>query len=157
MKSFLLDNNYKPTVKWGMVPENCYYEGIIPKNFYLAVAPGKYIVLDVDNKSEDKNGFNFIPANILTELENTFNYKTKSGKGRHYWLLYNGDKTLKNTSTKYFLDLRVGSKPGNSGGYVLYHHLVDIRECEHLIKETSPKLNTWLEKLFTGIKNLNNE
>ena len=140
-----------------MVPENCFYEGIIPEGFYLAVSPGKYIVLDVDNKSEEKNGFNNIPANILTELENTFNYKTKSGKGRHYWLLYSGNKILMNTSTKYFLDLRIGPKPNNNGGYVLYHHSVDIRQCTHLIKETSPELNTWLEKLFTGIKILNNE
>ncbi len=152
MKSFLLNNQYKPTVKWSLVPENCFYEGEVPTGFFKAVCPGKYIVLDVDNKSPEKSGFNYIPISILAELENTFNYKTKSGNGRHYWILYLGDKTLMNTSTKYFLDLRVGQKLNNAGGYVLYHHSVDIRQCTHLIKESSNELNIWLEKLFQGVK-----
>lgn len=152
MKSFLLNSQYKPIVRWSMVPNNCFYEGKIPDNHYLAVAPGKYIVLDVDNKSSDKSGFNNIPDNILKELEQTFNYKTKSGKGRHYWIFYTGNKTLLNTSTKYFLDLRVGEKPGNAGGYVLYHHNIDIRQCVHLIKPSSEQLNTFLESLFMGVQ-----
>ena len=149
MKSFLLNSNYKPIIKWGMIPDNCFYEGNVPNGFFKAVCPGKYIVLDVDNKSPDKSGFNYIPDNILNELEKSFNYKTKSGNGRHYWLLYLGNKMLKNTSTKYFLDLRVGQTENNSGGYVLYYHNKDIRECIHEIKETSLELNKWLEKLFS--------
>ena len=121
----------------------------MPDRFFKAVSPGKYIVLDVDNKSPNKSGFNHIPNNILNELEESFNYKTKSGNGRHYWLLYLGNKVLKNTSTPYFLDLRVGQRKDNSGGYVLYHHNVDIRDCVHLIKESSNDLNTFLEGLFS--------
>lgn len=41
-------------------------------------------------------------------------------------------------------DLRVSEK-----GYVKYHHNKDIRECVHLIKESSEELNEWLEKLFS--------
>lgn len=150
MKSFLLKNN-TPIVKWSLVPDGCFFEGEIPSGFDLAVCPGKYIVLDVDNKSSEKNGFNNIPISILAELENTFNYKTKSGNGRHYWLLYLGNKKLMNTSTKYFLDLRVGESVGNAGGYVRYQHSVDVRECIHLIKDTSKELNKWLESLFLGV------
>ena len=157
MKSFLLNSNYKPILQWGKIPNNVFYEGEVPQGFFKAVCPGKYIVLDVDNKSPENNGFNYIPMSILSELENTFNYKTKSGKGRHYWLLYLGGKILMNTSTKYFLDLRVGERPGNCGGYVLYHHPIDIRQCIHLIKETSPKLNKWLESHFLGVNYIENE
>ncbi len=152
MKSFLLNSSNKPTILWSQLEDGIFFEGDVPENYSLAVCPGKYIVLDVDNKSKENNGFNHIPISILGELENTFNYKTKSGNGRHYWLLYLGNKTLMNTSTKYFLDLRVGSKGSNNGGYVKYHHNVDIRQCIHLIKETSLELNLWLEKLFCGVK-----
>lgn len=153
MKSFLLHKNI-PIIKFSLLPDNCFFEGKLPDGDYsLAVCPGKYIVLDVDNKSEDKNGFNNIPDSILEELNRTFNYKTKSGNGRHYWLLYSGNKVLVNTSTKHFLDLRIGEKPGNAGGYVRYHHSVDIRQCECLIKETSSNINAFLDNLFCGINN----
>lgn len=152
MKSFLLNNKTNtPTVKWSMVPQNCFYKGIIPEGYSLAVAPSENIViLDVDNKN-GKNGFDHIPMMIMAELNNSFFYSTKSG-GAHIWLAYTGDKTLMNTSTKYGLDLRIGAKKGNSGGYVKWHHNVDIRQCIHLINETSLELNLWLESLFMGVK-----
>lgn len=154
MKSFLIDGNGKIQVRWGLIPDGIHYEGEIPPGFYKAVCPsGKYIVLDVDNKSQEKNGFNYIKPEILRELEYTFSYKTKSGSGRHYWLLYSGYKILMNTSTKFHLDLRVGAKDKNCGGFVRYHHSVDIRECIHLIKETSQQMNEWLESLFCGVNN----
>ena len=148
MKSFLLKNG-TPIVKWGLIPNNTFYIGEIPEGYALAVCPSENIViLDVDNKN-GKNGFNHIPSNIYFELRETFNYQTKSG-GAHYWIEYTGDKTLLNTSTSKGLDLRIGAKPGNCGGYVKYHHNVDIRECVHLIKESSNELNLFLEKLFSN-------
>lgn len=150
MKSFLLSPNNVPLIPWGSLDDGIFYEGELPKGGYsLAICPGKYIVVDVDHRSEDKNGFKYIPITILKELENTFNYTTKSGKGKHFWLLYTGNKTLKNTSTKFSIDLRIGTKGSNNGGYVRYNGLKDIRQCEHLIKPSSKKLNLWLEKLFT--------
>jgi hypothetical protein len=149
MKSFLLKNN-KPIVKWGMIPDETYFEGTVPEGYALAVCPsGNIIILDVDNKN-DKCGFKHIPEEELKELSYTFHYNTKSG-GAHYWIEYTGSKTLLNTSTKYGLDLRIGAKLGNAGGYVKYHHNVDIRECKHLIKQSSLELNTWLESLFLGV------
>lgn len=150
MKSFLLNKDNKPIVKWSLVPNNIFFEGTIPDGYYLAVAPSENIViLDVDNKN-GKNGFNHIPLNIYLELTETFNYKTKSGGG-HYWIKYTGSQQLMNTSTKYGLDLRIGSKVGNAGGYVKYHHNVDIRKCTYLINQSSSDLNTWLESLFLGV------
>ncbi len=149
MKSFLL-KNYKPIVKWGMIKDNTFFEGAVPEGFDLAVAPSEnYIVLDVDEKN-GKSGHSNIPLVIFDELLTSFNYRTKSG-GAHYWLKYTGDKVLLNTSTKYGLDLRIGAKKGNSGGYVKWHHTEDIRQCVHLIKETSIELNIWLESLFCGV------
>ena len=149
MKSFLLKSN-APIVKWSMVPNNTFFEGNIPEGYDLAVAPSdNYIILDIDVKN-DKNGYEFIPDNILSELQQSFMYNTKSG-GAHCWLNYTGDKQLLNKATKYGLDLRV-AKGSYAMGYVKYPHNVDIRQCIHLIKETSSELNTWLESLFQGVK-----
>lgn len=150
MKSFLLNKDNKPIVKWSLVSDNIFFEGVIPEGYTLAVAPSdNYIVLDVDNKNS-KNGFLNIPDKHFLELEKTFNYYTKSG-GKHYWVKYTGNKVLLNTSTKWALDLRVGAKPSNAGGYVRYYHHADIRHCIHLIKESSNELNIWLESLFQGV------
>lgn len=147
MKSFLLKNN-KPVCKWGSIPPNTFFNGCVPIGYNLAVAPSEsIIVLDVDVKS-NKNGYDFIPSQILKELNNSFYYDTKSG-GRHYFIDYTGPCVLLNTSTKYGLDLRVGAKKNNCGGYVKYNHHIDIRECLHLIKSTSIELNIFLELLFT--------
>lgn len=147
MKSFLLDINNKPTLKWGNIPDNVFFEGEIPENYYLAVCPGIYTILDVDVKNE-KNGFKIIDKEVLTFLEQTFNYNTKSG-GKHYWFKYTGDKILINKSTIYGIDLRIGANKNNCGGYVKYHHNVDIRNCTHLIKNTNDILNNFLEYYFT--------
>lgn len=150
MKSFLLHKN-KPIVKWSLVPDNTFYEGKVPDGYALAVCPSENIViLDIDVKN-NKNGYSFIPEYIKHELRKSFYYDTKSG-GRHVWIEYTGNQTLMNTSTKYGLDLRIGAKPGNAGGYVLYHHNVDIRQCVHLIKPSSEQLNAWLESLFMGVQ-----
>ncbi len=139
MKSFLLRNG-SPTIKFSLLSNNIFFEGDIPDGFDLAVAPSdNYIVIDVDVKN-GKDGFNHIPIDIKLELWETFNYKTKSG-GAHFWIKYLGGKTLMNTSTKYGLDLRIGAKGSNAGGYVKYHHNIDIRECVHLIKDSSNELN----------------
>jgi hypothetical protein len=151
MKSFLLYKN-KPTIKWSMLKNGIFFEGNLPgKEYALAICPSEnIIILDVDNKN-DKNGFLHIPPEIFDELLETFYYSTKSG-GAHFWIEYTGNQILLNTSTKYGLDLRIGAKPGNAGGYVKYHHNVDIRECIHLIKPSSNELNLFLEQLFMGVK-----
>ncbi len=151
MKSFLLKQNH-PNIKFSLLPNNTFFEGVLPTGYSLAICPSdNYIVLDVDVKN-NKNGFDFIPLDIKEELDGSFNYKTSSG-GSHYWLLYTGNKTLKNCATKFGLDLRIGAKGNNAGGYVKYHHNVDIRECIDLIKPTLENLNEWLEKLFSNINN----
>ena len=149
MKSFLLKNNV-PIVKWGLIPDNTFFQGNVPDGYDLAVCPsGSYVILDVDVK-DDKNGFNHIPEEDLKELNYSFHYNTKSG-GAHYWLDYTGDKILLNKSTPLGLDLRIGKneKTGNNGGYVKYRYNKDIRECTHLIKKTGKELNEFLEKLFS--------
>lgn len=148
MKSFLLKNNI-PIVKWGLIPDNTFFQGTVPDGYDLAVCPsGSYVVLDVDNKN-GKCGFDHIPFDIGVELGRSFNYFTKSG-GAHCWLDYTGDKVLLNKSTPLGLDLRIGKneKTGNNGGYVKYRYNKDIRECTHLIKKTGKELNEFLEKLF---------
>lgn len=149
MKSFLLKNNV-PILKWGSIPDNTFFEGNVPDGYDLAVCPsGSYVIFDVDVK-DGKNGYQYIPFNILHELQYSFWYHTKSG-GAHYWIDYTGDKVLLNKSTSLGLDLRIGKneKTGNNGGYVKYRHNKDIRECIHLIKKSSKELNEFLEKLFT--------
>lgn len=150
MKSFLLRNG-SPTVKWGSIPSNYYYEGNIPEGYDLAVAPtDNYIIVDVDKKN-DKNGFENIPMVISVLLGETYHYNTKSG-GAHFWLNYTGDKILKNTSTKYGIDLRISAKDGNCGGYVKYHPAKDnedIRNHVDEIKKSSIEMNKWLEELFS--------
>ena len=151
MRSFLLKNN-RPCVKWSMIPENCFFEGEIPFGYSLAICPTneKMVVVDIDCKENKSNGYLNIPENIFNELLQSFHYKTTSG-GMHVFLNYTGNKTLLNTTSKLSIDLRIGKnyKTGNNGGYVKYNHNVDIRKCVHLIKEASPRLNKWLEKLFS--------
>lgn len=147
MKSFLLKNN-SPIIKWGNLPDNTFFEGPVPEGYDLAVCPSDNIViLDVDVKN-GKNGFNHIPAVPWYRIINTFNYRTKSG-GAHYYIKYTGNKALINRATQYGLDLRIGAKDGNAGGYVKYNNSVDIRQCLHLIQESDEFLNKWLEELFS--------
>lgn len=152
MKSFLLKNG-SPICKWGSIPSGYYYEGNIPEGYDLAVSPiDNYIVIDVDKKN-GKNGFIYIDKNlsIFEEMCETYHYYTKSGGG-HFWLEYTGNKILKNASTKYGIDLRIGAKEGNCGGYVKYHPAIngdDIRNHIHEIKKSSKEMNKWLEKLFS--------
>ena len=150
MKSFLLRNG-TPTCKWGSIPSGYYFEGEIPEGYNLAVSPtDEYIVVDVDCKN-GKDGFENIPMVILVELNESYHYNTKSG-GAHYWLKYTGTGLLKNTSTKYGIDLRIGAKDGNCGGYVKYWPALkgyDIRNHIEEIKGTSLIMNEWLEKLFS--------
>lgn len=169
MKSFLLYKN-SPTVKWSFIPDGIFYEGKLPgEDYALAVCPSENIViLDVDEKN-GKSGHSHIPkyskfkkfifklfgiqkTDILSELKDTYNYKTRSG-GSHYWVRYTGNKVLLNRATRFGLDLRVGknNETGNNGGYVKYPSTnKDIRECVHLIKESSIELNKFLENLFSN-------
>lgn len=148
MKSFLLNNLNKPTILWGNLPDNIHFLGDIPEGYSLALSPGdsNIVILDVDCKN-GKNGYDYIPQDIYLELGQTFYYDTKSG-GRHYFIKYLGSKILKNTSTKFGLDLRIGSKTDNAGGYVRYQGNLPINQIDPLIKESSPELNSFLEKLF---------
>lgn len=143
MKSFLGKNKI-PIIKWGLLPNNTFFEGKIPEGYNLFVVPVEYIIVDVDvDNRTGKNGFNYITPLILTELEGTYNYTTKRS-GKHYWFKYTGDKILMNKASKYSIDLRVGDK-----GYVVYYPDNDIRDQIHLIKETSLIMNRFLEDLFS--------
>lgn len=145
MKSFLLNNfTNTPVCKWGQIPQGTHFEGSTPIGYSKAISPSSgIVVIDFDVKN-NKNAFNHVSKNILEELNKTFNYPTANGNGRHFWIKYSGDKILLNRATSNGIDLRVSEK-----GYVKYHHNKDIRECVHLIKESSEELNEWLEKLFS--------
>ena len=148
MKTFLLKDK-KPIVKWGMIPDETYFEGDVPEGYGLATTPHfPYIILDVDSHG-DICGDNNLPFIIKNELQKTLNYPTKNN-GMHYWLKYTGNEKLMNKTSGLGIDLRTNK------GYVKWYLDKDIRNYITLIKETSPELNTWLEKLFTGIKILNN-
>ena len=143
MKSFLLREKI-PIAKWGLLPNGTMYQGKVPEGYNLAVVPGpEYVVLDVDVR-KDKNGFDFIPEDIFEELEKTFYYSTKN-KGKHYWLKYTGNKILGNKTSNKGSDLRTEK------GYVAYWHNIPIEQCTHLIKETSDKMNYYLESLFSYV------
>ncbi len=144
MRTFLLKEK-SPIVKWGLIPPNTYFEGTLPEGYQLAISPGDdYIILDVDvNHKGGKNGFDNIPKEVLEEIEKTFNYSTKSG-GKHYWFRYSGNKNLANKTSGMSFDLRVGDK-----GYVVYYPKEDIRNCIHLIQETSSEVNIWIETWFS--------
>lgn len=144
MKSFLCKGK-KPIIKWGSLPDENYFEfnGKVPRSYFLAINPSKgYIVLDVDvDEKNNVNGFLNIPKYIREELEKTLNYETKH-KGRHYWLKYTGSKTLPNSTSGKNIDLRTHK------GYVIWYPEGDIRSRINEVKETTKKLNNWIEKLF---------
>lgn len=144
MKSFLLKDK-KPILKWGAVPDEIYFEGKVPEGYSLAISPhDPYIILDIDKHGE-VDGFNSIPQVLFIELLNHhFSYPTKNN-GLHIWLKYSGNKTLANKASGLGVDLRT------SKGYVKWYLDKDIRSYIHLIKDTSPELNEWLEKLFSFV------
>ena len=173
MRSFLVNINKnspyykKPLCPWGSLAPNTYYEGLVPQGYALAINPSEnIIIIDVDVDDEKgKFGFDNIPGypyldrtppkhikyNIFFELEQTYHYNTKRG-GCHYWCKYTGDKVLMNKASKYNIDLRIGHKESNNGGYAIYYPANqgdDIRNHLHEIKDTSIELNKWLEELFT--------
>lgn len=150
MRTFL-SKNKMPVCKWGNLPPFTYFFGDVPEGYKLCINPhNPYCIIDIDyQKESNKNGFEHIPAHLKTELNEHFNYDTPSG-GRHIWIKYSGDKVLKNATSKYFIDLRTEK------GYVCWYHNKNIKECLHLIKESSKELDIWLEELFSN-KILENE
>lgn len=61
MKSFLLKSDKTPLIRFSNLPNNTYFEGKIPENMHLAVAPSENIVIvDVDVKN-GKDGYKNIP------------------------------------------------------------------------------------------------
>lgn len=143
MKTFLAKGDTKrPLMHWTMLKEDTYFEGPVPEGYRLCASPSKgYVILDVDRHG-DKDGFENIPIKIIDELEETFHYPTKNN-GIHYWLRYSGSKPLGNKTSGQGFDLRTEK------GYVCYYRNDDIRDNLHLIKETSPELNKWLETWFS--------
>lgn len=129
-----------------MLPDNVFYEGTVPEGYSLAVSPSEnYIIVDVDvDLKNNKDGFLNIPSSLKTELDSTFNYITKRG-GRHYWFKYTGNKPLGNKTSPYSIDLRTNK------GYVVWYPKENVRDCLHLVNETSEELNKWLEKLFSYV------
>ena len=145
MKTFLLYEGKKPSIKWGQVPDNYFFIGNLPENYGLAVCPSKgQVILDVDRHG-NISGFDNIPENILKELNTTYHYPTKNN-GKHYFFNYTGDKHLMNKTSGLGIDLRTNK------GYVRYYPAEqgdDIRNHIKEIKETSLIMNEWLEKLFS--------
>lgn len=140
MTSFLVYNK-KPVCQWGSLPDETYFKGKVPEGYKLAVSPHyPYIVLDVD-VSENKNGFDHIPTNILEELDETFNYVTPRG-GRHYWLKYTGDYQLKNTTTSKGIDIRTNR------GYAVWYSNENVKDSIVKMNNTSLELNNWIINLF---------
>lgn len=153
MRSFLLNaKTNTPIIPWSLVPQGIFFEGTIPENYFLAVSPTneKMVIVDIDCKPGKVNGYDNVPLEIMDELEQSFNYKTKSG-GMHIILWYTGNKLLRNGTSNYAIDLRIGPNKatGNAGGYVRWYSDIHPRDCEHLIKHTSKELNEWLENLFS--------
>ena len=149
MRSFLLKNG-TPICPWGSLKESTFYNGRVPEGYDLAVTPSPgYIIIDVDNKN-GKNGSKNVPINLVNEFESTFHYPTKNG-GFHYWFKYTGKEILPNTTSNLSIDLRVGPRKNNAGGYVKWHprHELDIRDCINKIKDTSTELEDWLKTIFT--------
>lgn len=153
MRTFLLKDN-RPTIKWGMLPDNTLYQGKIPEGYDLAVNPHQpYIIVDVDRHG-DKDGFLNIPEHLKAELDTTLSYPTKNN-GRHYWFYYTGTGDLVNKASNLGIDLRIGHKKYSdtrwtNGGYVKWHPRNEIRieDVLHKAKQSSPELNKWLEELF---------
>ena len=140
MKSFLLLNK-TPILKWGNVPHGYFFKGEVPEGYGLAICPSDpYVILDIDRHGAI-NGFDNIPEDIKKELEEHFSYPTKSN-GKHVWLKYSGSEILANKASGLGIDLRT------SKGYVKWYLPGDIRDHMDEVKETSPTLNQWLEKLF---------
>lgn len=141
MRTFLLKGK-APICKWGMIPDETYFEGSVPKGYGLAICPhNPYIILDIDNHG-DIVGMDNIPIKLKKEIFSTFGYNTKSGY--HAWFKYSGKKHLMNKTSGLGIDLRT------SNGYVKWYLDGDIRNYIHLVKETSVNNNKWLEKLFSN-------
>lgn len=145
MKSFLVKDK-KPIIRWGSLPDETYFEGNVPEGYSLAISPwgyDGYVIIDVD-RHEDKNGFDAIPQELKGELSQTLHYPTKNN-GMHYWVKYTGSLPLANKTSGLGIDLRTNK------GYVVWYPKTDIRD--HIkngeIKESSERLNKWLEKLFS--------
>lgn len=148
MRSFLLVKN-KPLVKWGLIPDNTLYEGIIPEGYDLAVNPHQpYIIIDVDRHGKD--GFVNIPEHLKPELESTLHYPTKHN-GMHYWFYYTGNRNLANKASEYGIDLRTGNSDEYNGGYVKWHprNTMNIVGVLWQAKQSSEELNEWIEELFS--------
>jgi hypothetical protein len=143
MKSFLLKGK-RPIIKWGMLPNETFFEGNTPEGFSLAVTPSEgYIVVDVDRHG-DEDGFQHIPFSLENELKETLNYSTKNN-GSHFWFKYTGDKPLGNKSSGKSIDLRTHR------GYVVWYPEVDVRSVMHLVNNTSEEMNLWLEEMFSYV------
>lgn len=139
LKSFLVKGK-KPVIKWGMLPDNTFFKGVVPKGFSLAVCPSDgYVIVDVDR--HDVDGFKHIPNNIKTELDKTLNYNTKNN-GKHFWVKYTGNTNLANKSSNKGIDLRT------SKGYVVWYPETDVNELIKDVNNSSSELNHWLEDMF---------
>lgn len=143
MKSFLVKGK-KPIIKWGLLPDEIFFEGKTPEGYSLAVTPSKgYVVIDVD-KHGDIDGYDNIPHNIKFELAQTLKYTTKND-GIHFWVKYTGTKPLGNKTSGLGIDLRTHK------GYVVWYPKEDVRDVLCLVKESSAELNLWLETLFSYV------
>lgn len=141
MRTFLVRDK-KPICKWGQIPDETFYMGRIPDDHNLGISPTPgYIIVDIDNHDGGKNGFDVVPTEIMQELMETLHYKTKNN-GMHCWFKYTGSKKLGNKTCGKGIDLRTEK------GYVVWWPNRNIWDCLNEIKDSSPKMNEWLEELF---------
>jgi len=141
MRSFLLKSK-RPVAKWKKLPDGVFYKGKVPEGYNLGISPTPgYIIIDIDRHSEEKNGFDNIPPELLPELLNTLHYNTKNN-GMHCWFKYTGDIKLANKTSNQGIDLRTDK------GYVVWWNDKPLEECLIDIKKSSDQLNEWLIKLF---------
>jgi hypothetical protein len=153
MKSFLVKGKV-PILKWGSLPNNIFFQGKVPEGYSLAVNPSEgFVVIDVDNHEGGVNGFENIPGKIHKELQKTFQYATKNN-GRHYWIKYTGNKTIRNKASGKGLDSRT-----NKGYAVIpkvihesvnyFNNLTEANLFESTdVQRSSSELNKWMEGLF---------
>lgn len=127
-----------------MLPDETYFEGQTPEGFSLAVVPSEgYIVVDVDRHG-NLDGFDFIPQQLIKELDHTLFYQTKNN-GMHFWFKYTGSKPLGNKASGLGIDLRTHR------GYVVWYPEEDVRSVMNQVNNTSEEMNKWLEKLFSYV------
>ena len=125
------------------------------KNLVKNLKPSSTLAINETSRKLEEQGkkifkFGFgqspfkVPQDVVEELKNTLHYETKND-GMHFWVKYTGDKPLGNKTSGLGIDLRTHK------GYVVWYLEEDPRICIGDVRDSSKKLNKWLEKLFSYV------